>query len=111
MSTINLNGEWNLSGGDIKCKAQIPGDFHSALFENNIIEDPYKGFNESKIQWIAKTDWTIEREFDFKTVLNSCSFIEIKAADTFFTLYLYIRYVNHLRFNRLFYFLFIYSIC
>lgn len=88
MSTINLNGEWNLSGGDIKCKAQIPGDFHSALFENNIIEDPYKGFNESKIQWIAKTDWTIEREFDFETVLNSCSFIEIKAADTFFTLYL-----------------------
>ncbi len=88
MSTINLAGEWNLSGGNVSCKAEIPGDFHSALISNKIIEDPYKGFNESNVQWVGKTDWTIEREFDFKQFLDCHSFIEIKAADTFFTLYL-----------------------
>lgn len=88
MSTINLNGEWKLSGANVSCNATIPGDFHSALLSNNIISDPYYGFNESQIQWIGKTDWTIERDFDFLPSLDCKSFLEIKGADTFFTLFI-----------------------
>ncbi len=88
MNTINLNGEWKLTGGNINCKVNIPGDFHSALISEKIIPDPFYGFNEKDVQWVGKTDWTIEREFDFTVEEKSETYLELNEADTFFTVFI-----------------------
>ena len=88
MATLSLNGEWKLSSGKIETSAKIPGDFHSALLENKIIENPYEGFNEKDILWVGQSDWTIERDFDFEFEPGTRQILEITEADTFFTLFI-----------------------
>ena len=63
-----LHGTWNLSGGDHKLTTEIPGDFHYALLKANIIKDPYIGYNEQDCQWVGRTDWIIERDFEYKII-------------------------------------------
>ncbi len=83
-----LNGKWNLTGSDIKCDITIPGDIHSSLIENKIIENPFYGFNEQKSLWVGQTDWTITRDFEYKKIKNTRAIIELTQADTFFTLFI-----------------------
>ena len=84
----SLHGKWNLTGAEHKLTAEIPGDFHYALLQANIIKDPYYGFNEQDCLWVGKTDWTIEREFDYKKIEGTKAILELTEADTFFTLFL-----------------------
>ena len=88
MNITLLNGEWTLNGAKIKTKATIPGDFHSALLKNNLIPDPFYGFNEKKVRWVGNTDWTIERTFEFNQIENARAILQLSQADTFFTLYI-----------------------
>ena len=87
-----LNGRWNLSGNysdkEINCSISIPGDIHSSLLENKIIENPFYGFNEQKSLWVGQTDWTITRDFEYKKIKNTRTIIELTQADTFFTLFI-----------------------
>jgi hypothetical protein len=64
----SLNGTWNLSGGEHKLTTEIPGDFHYALLKANIIKDPYVGYNEQDCLCVGRTDWSIEREFEYKKI-------------------------------------------
>ena len=84
----SLHGTWNLSGGEHKLTAEIPGDFHYALLKANIIKDPYVGYNELDCQWVGKIDWTIERDFEYKKVEGTRAILELTEADTYFTIYL-----------------------
>jgi beta-mannosidase len=63
---IDLSGQWDIieKDGDIKTKGRLPGDVHSALLEAGIIEDPYYGDNETKVQWVSEKDWIFKRTFD-----------------------------------------------
>ena len=93
MKRIELQGQWQLSGKnpegkEIKCPVNIPGDFHTALLSQGIISDPYQGFNEQEQLWVGKSDWTIERTFEFTPDSSLKSFITITEADTFFTLFI-----------------------
>ena len=93
MDKVLLEGKWELHGSEpdgkkINCGVNIPGDFHSALLNNGIIKDPYFGFNEKDALWVGKSDWTIERQFDFNPVENAKSFLEITEIDTYFTVYI-----------------------
>jgi len=89
MSNItSLNGTWDLSGGEHKLTTEIPGDFHYSLLKANIIKDPYVGYNEQDCLWVGRTDWTIEREFEYKKVEGTKAILELTEADTFFTVYL-----------------------
>ncbi len=83
-----LNGEWNLHNDEYKCNATIPGDFHSALIKNGIIKDPNWACNEKEINWVGKSDWVIDRNFDFKLSENTTTFLEISQADTFFEVFI-----------------------
>ena len=83
-----LHGTWNLKGEKYELKAEIPGDFHYALLKDDIIKDPYIGYNEQDCLWVGKTDWTIEKEFEYNKKENIKSILEITEADTFFTIYL-----------------------
>lgn len=92
MSRLLLNGEWKLSGKnknkEYKLKTNIPGDFHTALLNEKIIPDPFYGFNEQEVLWVGKTDWIIEREFEYKKLPDTKAVLEFSEADTFFTLYI-----------------------
>ncbi len=46
----------------------LPGDVHSALLEAGIIEDPYYGDNETKVQWVSEKDWIFKRTFEISRV-------------------------------------------
>lgn len=88
MNKLLLNGKWNLTGNKINCIAEIPGDFHTALLKNNIITDPFYGFNEQDSLWVGKSDWIIERSFDYKAQKDYRAILEFTQADTFFTLFI-----------------------
>ncbi len=85
MSSINLNGIWTLrllEGSDPEAKvfrsgdgrlpakvqtalpAAVPGDNLSALVNAGAVPDPYVGENELELQWIGRSDWVFERDFD-----------------------------------------------
>lgn len=44
--------------------ATVPGNVHSDLLANELIEHPFIGDNEKRIQWISDTNW------EYKTTLN-----------------------------------------
>ncbi len=94
MNTLTLHGTWKLllknendyCRIDSPLKQTIPGDIHSTLLENNIIPDPYYAKNELEIQWVAKTDWILEREFEVSSCIKKGKqFIVLESADTFVT--------------------------
>lgn len=43
--------------------ADVPGCVHTDLLQNKLIEDPFFGDNEQKLQWIGKTDWEYQTAF------------------------------------------------
>ncbi len=45
-------------------RATVPGTVHTDLLNNQLIPDPFYRNNETKLQWIAATDW------EYKTVFN-----------------------------------------
>lgn len=89
---LSLHGEWKLfgkkDGKSIELSAKIPGDFHSALIENKIIPEPFYGFNEQNVLWVGKSDWTIERTFEYKITDGTQAILELTEADTFFTVFI-----------------------
>ena len=43
--------------------AQVPGVVHTDLLRQGLIDDPYIGLNERKVQWVDKEDWVYEKTF------------------------------------------------
>lgn len=84
----SLNGEWKLSGPKTNCTINLPGDVHSCLIKNTIIPDPYYGCNEKDLLWVGQSQWTFEREFEYKKIKETKSILEITQADTCFTVYI-----------------------
>lgn len=62
----SLAGRWALTSSKAQTRAQItlPGDIHSALVAEGVIDHPYKGRNEEAVQWVAQEDWTASRTFE-----------------------------------------------
>lgn len=63
---ISLNGEWNLKNeaSSINIPALVPGSVYEALFENNVIVDPFYGMHEHEMSWVYESDWQYETTFD-----------------------------------------------
>ena len=55
-----LNNGWEFRSADGKdwVKANVPGNIHLDLINNELIPDPFFGNNESELQWISDRDWT-----------------------------------------------------
>ncbi len=87
IQTVDLKGTWQISqvDGSIKTTGEIPGGIHSALYEAGLIEDPYFGTNEEKIQWVAEYDWKVSRKFTIDPLLPAYQdiYLEVKNPDTF----------------------------
>ncbi|MGB1517163.1 MAG: beta-mannosidase [Flavobacteriaceae bacterium] len=44
--------------------ATVPGNIYSDLIDNKLIEDPFIGANETKVQWVADSTWVYQTHFD-----------------------------------------------
>ncbi|MBN1170541.1 MAG: glycoside hydrolase family 2 protein, partial [Micromonosporaceae bacterium] len=53
----------NTGGGPIQ--ATVPGCVHTDLLAAGLIDDPYLDDNEQHLDWIGRTDWVYETEFQW----------------------------------------------
>lgn len=58
---LSLNN-WKFKAADQEnwLPAQVPGDVHTDLLRNGLIEEPFEGTNEHRLQWIGKQNWEYE---------------------------------------------------
>jgi len=61
---INKNWIFRNSSETSWYKAQVPGCVHTDLLYNDLIQDPFYGTNEAKLQWISEKNW------EYKTTLK-----------------------------------------
>ena len=90
---IDLGGEWRLEGVDksgapVRCAAKVPGDVHSALLKAGVMPDVFYARNEEKTLWVARSDWTLSREFDADAALCASRevVLRVEDCDTFCTI-------------------------
>jgi len=76
------DSNWNL--------ATVPGNVHSDLLENNLIEHPFIGNNEHDLQWISETDWEYKSSFsvDKSTLQKKHIELNFEGLDTYASVYL-----------------------
>ncbi len=98
MSEIKLNGIWKATPLEIEDNrfgitkesvydVHIPGDLHSALIDEKIIPNPYYGKNELDILFLSRSEWLIEREFNWKKTEKRV-FLRLEKLDTVASLYI-----------------------
>ena len=89
---VEISENWKFKNNvdSLWLEASVPGDVHTDLLRNELIEDPFYRLNEHDLQWIDKTDWEYKTEFELsKNDINS-DFIglELQGIDTYSSIYL-----------------------
>lgn len=92
LKKIEISDNWYFRkvGDTLWLKAEVPGCVHTDLLRNKIIEDPYYGNNESKVQWIENEDWEYKSYIIVNEEHFSCKNIELlfEGLDTYTEIYL-----------------------
>ena len=57
--------------------ATVPGEIHTDLMANGIIEDPFFQLNERGVQWVDKEDWEYTTTFVADKALLSKECIDL----------------------------------
>lgn len=90
--SYELNNDWQFSqeGTNEWYPATVPGVVHLDLLANNLIDDPFWGNNEQKLQWIEQENWIYKTTFQATDTLFDQQHIEIdfEGLDTYATVYL-----------------------
>ena len=62
---LDLSGTFALTSParNLRLPIELPGDVHTALLAAGEIPDPYFGTNETAVEWVSRTPWTVERQF------------------------------------------------
>ncbi len=70
--------------------AKVPGVVHLDLMRNKIIQDPFQGDNESKLQWISDVGWEYKKTFRYEKENFEWRRIELvcQGIDTYANVYL-----------------------
>ena len=70
--------------------ATVPGNIYSDLIDNKLIEDPFIGANETKVQWVADSTWVYQTRFDVSSnTLNKDHLqLHFEGLDTYANVYL-----------------------
>jgi beta-mannosidase len=99
---VDLTGEWSVrqaEGTDVTAEAArpggwlpaaVPGCVHLDLLKARRIPDPFYGFNDDDVQWVAEADWLYRRAFDCPDGLLDLRRVELvcDGLDTFATVVL-----------------------
>ncbi len=88
--TIEKGWEFRQSDKPSWYPARVPGDVHMDLLANKLIEDPFYRDNETKQQWIGKTDWEYRTSFKVNLPMLDRKNIELvfDGLDTYADVYL-----------------------
>ena len=90
--TISLHSNWQFKkvSDSVWNQASVPGNVHSDLLENKLIEHPFIGNNEDSLQWISKTNWEYKTTFniDKKTLQKKHIELNFEGLDTYFSVFL-----------------------
>ena len=87
---ISSHWEFREADSDSWMEAEVPGLVHMDLLRNGVIDEPFLGENERKLQWIDKKDWEYRTEFAITTELLNRDRQEItfKGLDTYADVFL-----------------------
>ena len=87
---INQNWEFKQTTDTIWRSATVPGNVFSDLLEHKVIDDPFVGDNEAKVQWVSETDWEYKTRFsiDEKTLEKKHLELNFEGLDTYASVYL-----------------------
>ncbi|XP_066535058.1 beta-mannosidase isoform X2 [Hoplias malabaricus] len=92
VSVVSLNGVWalNNSNNSLSLGASVPGCVHTALQNNNIIQDPYYRFNDLAYRWISLDNWTYTTSFSLADSFRESrrAVLVFEGVDTVSTIYL-----------------------
>lgn len=90
ISLYNANWEFKEVTSNNWYPAAVPGEVHSDLINNELIEDPFVGNNELNLQWISDTDWEYRTNFDLDENNLSKEHLELTfyGLDTYADVYL-----------------------
>jgi beta-mannosidase len=84
---IELNGEWEFHyyKTDKWYPAKVPGVIHTDLLANKLIDDPFWGNNESKLEWIENMEWQYQKTFEVNAeqIQDDNIEIEFEGLDTY----------------------------
>ena len=63
---ISLDSNWLLRNKNksIEIPGEVPGTVFEALYDNDIIEDPFYGLREHDVSWVYESEWDYKTEFD-----------------------------------------------
>ena len=87
---LHSNWQFQQTGTTKWYKATVPGTIHTDLLNNRLIPNPFYRDNETKLQWISKTNWQYQTNFN----INSSNFnkekceLVFEGLDTYATIYL-----------------------
>jgi beta-mannosidase len=90
--TIEIDSNWQFKKviDSVWNSATVPGNVFSDLLDYQLIEDPFIGDNENKIQRISETDWEYKTSFSVDDEILKKKNIELnfEGLDTYATVYL-----------------------
>lgn len=88
--TIQSNWEFKQADSTKWYSANVPGEVHSDLLRNKLIEDPFVKDNEFKLQWISDKDWEYRTQFSLDNITLKKNNIELnfEGLDTYASVYL-----------------------
>lgn len=77
-------------GKDTWYPALVPGCVHTDLLNNKLIDDPFYRDNEQKLQWIGKTDWEYQTNFNITSEILERDQIDLvfEGLDTYANIFL-----------------------
>lgn len=77
--TTQLSAKWMFRQADNDgwYEASVPGNVHLDLERNKLIDNPFYGKNEQKLQWIEEKDWIYKGEFNVDRSTLSHKSVEI----------------------------------
>ncbi|GBG05802.1 beta-mannosidase [Paenibacillus agaridevorans] len=93
--TINLGGQWELTGSDatgqrepVTVEALVPGHVHHDLQLGGIIADPRVGYNAEECQWIESMQWKYKKTFELERIPEGYPVLHFEGVDTYAAIYL-----------------------
>ena len=90
--TIELHNDWQFKKitDSVWQSATVPGNIFSDLLDHQIIEDPFIGDNEEKVQWVSEADWEYKTSFfvDEETLQKKNIELNFEGLDTYASVYL-----------------------
>jgi len=94
MKKINLNGKWQMFGGEYNTSGEIPGSVYSILLNNGLMEDPFYRDNEAKALEIIDNEFVFVKKFDYQKKANKV-FLVCEGVDTVSDVYLNGEKIGH----------------